>query len=565
MNTFSLKSILIVTLTFVIIITSAIQGLYMYTSVSAQIADNMTDIASSTVKVYEQSLNQYLNSLVSLAASVKRSPIIESALRSSKDFLSQNTANENVASYLENISFTCEGITGTLIFTEERGLYNYAKSFGFYDFSFLPEEALKQKILADSTSGFVPTFSNTIVKYNSAKSIFSYYTKLYYGNRYIGVVCILVNSNVFKNVVKTSLSSGEHLLLVSGDQLIYPYGNTALKELVANTTLDNGILVTFENKTYLLMHTILTNGWSMVDLIPMEKIDRSTTALLKQMILGFLLAFLLYFVCIYFISNIMGKDLSSLTMKMATVGILPHTKMKRSRIKEIAMLNQQFDDMTIRLDELMDTVKEEQREIDRGQLELLRAQINPHFLYNTLDAINWMALEHGADDISGMVSSLATMFRFSLNLGADTTLIANEITYLEKYLDIQRYRYNNRFIFKKSIDESLQQHPVLCIVLQPFVENALLHGLRNTRDTIQILLTVVRRDDTIVFTVADDGSGCDPIAINETLILPQANTKSYGIYNIHRRICLRYGSEYGVRYLPVNVGTTVEIIIPMEE
>jgi two-component system sensor histidine kinase YesM len=197
-----------------------------------------------------------------------------------------------------------------------------------------------------------------------------------------------------------------------------------------------------------------------------------------------------------------------------------------------------------------------------AQLKALQAQINPHFLYNTLDTINWMAIKRKADDISFMLDSLAKYFRLSLNQGKDVVSISDEINLARAYLDIQKMRFINSFEVVFDIDEDVKPYLMPKLTLQPIIENALLHGIQNKESQKGIIIIQANKVGTdIYFRVKDDGIGMSNEKVQQLLACTKENIgNSYGLYNVNQRLRLFSGESYGLIINSIEgKGTTVEI------
>lgn len=199
-----------------------------------------------------------------------------------------------------------------------------------------------------------------------------------------------------------------------------------------------------------------------------------------------------------------------------------------------------------------------------AQLKILQAQINPHFLYNTLDAINWMAIKMEAVEISSMVNSLARYFRLSLSKGEYAVSIQDEIELAKAYLTIQQMRFKGAIVSEFIIEQGLEAYKMPKLTLQPIIENAILHGIqkKQNRDG-KIRIEVKKVEENICFWITDDGTGMEQEVINKILHkLPEEKQASYGLYNVNERIKLYFGNEYGI-YISSEkgIGTTVKILI----
>ncbi|WP_342556565.1 sensor histidine kinase [Paenibacillus sp. FSL H8-0548] len=232
------------------------------------------------------------------------------------------------------------------------------------------------------------------------------------------------------------------------------------------------------------------------------------------------------------------------------------------------MLERSVDHLILRVRTLVEenyTAEIRERE---AQLSALQAQINPHFLYNTLDTINWIAIGKGATDISAMIDSLAKYFRLSLNKGKNIVSVMDELKLAEVYLEIQQSRFLGSFDFNVAAGEGLERYRMPKLILQPIVENALLHGIRKAKDRKgRIDITVELEQGDLVFVISDNGIGMDEKLsrrlLTEERVVTDDHTgtgSSYGLFNVNERIKLYAGEGYGLSIASqVGVGTSVTV------
>ena len=468
--------------------------------------------------------------------------------------------------YLEKLSFNYEDIVGIMLFTPDWNAFNYARPFGFYDEARLAGTPLETALRDTPAAGFIPSFENTIVTNTSHKNVFCYYRKIFIQREYAATLCVLIDSAVFERFLDPAAPKEETIAVTAGNSTVYPYTDASFRAFVAENELTGESPFTIGNEQYVCLPKQLDNGWQMSLLIPSERITTASNNITRQFLLWFALAFLLNCALISLIADKVASRLHKLQCNLSQVGSTRiYSDGAGSHIAEIAALGKQFDEMTAQIERLIQSVQEEQKQADRAQLEALRAQINPHFLYNTLDAINWMAIEADQDNISAMVSSLSKLFRYGLNQGNEITTLEQELSQLDQYLYIQSHRYNGQFVFEKEVPDALAACRIPNVILQPFVENCLLHGMRNIHDTIKITLSARRDGDTLLLAIRDDGAGCDAQSLNEYLASEDPLKKGYGAKNIHRRLRLYYGEAYGLNYLACAAGTCVEIRVPYSQ
>lgn len=234
---------------------------------------------------------------------------------------------------------------------------------------------------------------------------------------------------------------------------------------------------------------------------------------------------------------------------------------------EIGDLSRSLDTMIDQINKLLEQVKTEQIRIRKAELELLQSQINPHFLYNTLDTIVWLAEGGDRKTVVSMVEQLSDFFRTTLNEGKDVVTIYEELRHVNSYLGIQRVRYQDILSYSVEIPEALYEYTIPKITIQPLVENALYHGIKNKRGMGEIRITGEEKEGMMYLYVEDNGIG-----ITEER-LEQINDKIYGdsyseneifgLHNVHERIRLCFGNEYGIKIESVyREGSKVTIMLP---
>lgn len=234
---------------------------------------------------------------------------------------------------------------------------------------------------------------------------------------------------------------------------------------------------------------------------------------------------------------------------------------------EIGSLGRSFNLMTSEIRALMEQNVYEQKQKRKSELKALQAQINPHFLYNTLDSIIWMSEAGENDEVVEMTSALARLLRQSISNDQEEVELEKEIEYVKNYLTIQKMRYKDKLEFFIYVDPRVEHVPVIKLVLQPLVENAIYHGIKykETKGNLKIYAKPV--DGRVEIVVADDGIGMDEDVMEHIFDEHRKEQKrnGVGVPNVQKRLQLQYGSEYGIRYESVKgAGTKVVITIPTD-
>jgi two-component system sensor histidine kinase YesM len=243
-------------------------------------------------------------------------------------------------------------------------------------------------------------------------------------------------------------------------------------------------------------------------------------------------------------------------------------------VDEITELGMSFNIMIGKIRQLLDGKIKEQESLKKAELKALQAQINPHFLYNTLDTIVWMAQANKIDEVVHIVQTLSNFFRIALSKGEDWITIEQEIEHVRCYLTIQKLRYHNILDYKIEVDEDILSGAILKLTLQPLVENALYHGIKNKRKGGTITARAKRAgENEVMLEIIDDGVGFTPYRLAKLQAALEDDSgeivfsgSGFGVENVHKRIQLYYGKQYGVvvqsKY---QEGTHVTVKIPLKE
>ena len=232
-----------------------------------------------------------------------------------------------------------------------------------------------------------------------------------------------------------------------------------------------------------------------------------------------------------------------------------------AEIEEIEELDEGINKMARKISALLENVRQEKEMQHLTELQLIQAQVNPHFLYNTLDTIVWLIEGGMTDDAVEMISSLSIFFRTSLSKGNDIIPLSEEERHTLSYLEIQQYRYRDILEFEINIPKELSGIPVPKLSIQPLAENALYHGIKNRRGKGKILIEGREEEDALVLTVSDNGQGMTPERLHEVQeALRTGDRAGFGLAAVAERIALYYGPGYGMKiFSEEGKGTTVEI------
>lgn len=388
----------------------------------------------------------------------------------------------------------------------------------------------------------------------------------------VGFIKVSIFENNFKQLLEDSLITDNCCVFISkSDKLIQHVGvahNIDFNQLytqIANLSEDTWHKITFNKNRYFLVHHNITNTpYKKILLIPYSDIlNESKSLLIFMLITMFIVAIVSYTIAV-FISNSSIKRLYKLTTSMKKVesGNLS-VQINVTGNDEIANLTKNFNTMIKRTEILVEEKYKLGQELKNQELKALQAQINPHFLYNSLNLINCIAIKNHIPDIVNTVNSLAKFYKISLSKGKDIITIREEIEHVKMYVNIQNMRFQNRINFILNIDDKVLDCKVIKIILQPIIENSIIHGIfEKPTKTGTVYIEVFHQNQNIVFKIKDDGIGMSSKKA-EDILLDIDDVSGYGIKNVQKRIKINYGEQYGLIYNSgIGQGTEVTIIIP---
>ncbi|KIL38340.1 hypothetical protein SD70_27095 [Gordoniibacillus kamchatkensis] len=398
--------------------------------------------------------------------------------------------------------------------------------------------------------------------------------------RSIGTVIVGADTQSIKGVFDNApLDQGYYMLLDENDRVICSerYGflenaGTLPQVRSLSGTRGSGI-AKIDGENERVMFETLENGWRLLAVVPESHFNRYTFAISA---IGAATAAASLLVAGFWLRKIVVRVTVPITRLVTAIQRpevaegkepLPY---QNTGIYEVDELNQKFASMLVALHRLIEKSFAEEIERRQLQLELLHAQINPHFLYNTLDLINCRAIMAGDRETSEIVRALASVFRYGLNRGQTWISLEGEVKQVEAYLHIQRMMMDDLHV-ELRVPEELLPAQVVHLTLQPLAENAIKHGFASRTSGCRIAISARLEGTELVLRVEDNGSGCDADQMNALLRRQPANeaggkaggvATGYGTMNVHRRIQLHCGEPYGLHYVQAEEGTCVEIRLP---
>ncbi|MFD2804671.1 sensor histidine kinase [Litchfieldia salsa] len=367
--------------------------------------------------------------------------------------------------------------------------------------------------------------------------------------RVIGLLVVNIKKSMFSRVFTENNDSTFMVVDPNGIQksILYQFPQTFQQNKNVDDFENNGFITSsFKNRT---------TGWIFTNVIHEEELLKQADriGLITASISSIIALVVLYF------SFILSGTITRPLLKLKNM-TLEWRKGLRNQIEstakdDIHTIGETFQQITIENKELNERLIKSQLKEREAELRALQAQIKPHFLYNTLDSIYWMAIMNNNQDIAKIAVALSQSFKLSLNSGEDLIPVSRELEHISHYVTIQNIRFHNRFHYEENVEEELKELRILKLLLQPIVENAIYHGLESKIGEGTIKLTGKIENQWVLFSISDDGIGIEDL---------NATKQGYGLTNVIERLQLFYGKESSLTISSkVSVGTTVEIRFPI--
>ncbi|MBD0378543.1 cache domain-containing sensor histidine kinase [Paenibacillus sedimenti] len=456
------------------------------------------------------------------------------------------------------------------------GIYNLA-----YDDKYpIAEQAWYQHFRNSGAESMFSGVHKSIVRDTSMSSLdtFTFFQKVYDAERptrYLYTIAIELDARVISDAL-AQVNSNQGWI-----NRVYNVDNEPMNGKEDSSIPDSGdIPGQFDGKSSRIItvggdkYTLLQSGskdygWHIMSLVPQKAIMSEANSIqLYIVIIGLIL--LLFAV---YLSNRISKDITRPLMHlMKAIREIERGNFDiQSNVNtgdEIKELNDVIQSMAVNIKGLLVRNKEEEQAKRKAELTALQAQINPHFLYNTLESLNWYAVRKKEPEISEVITNLGKFFRISLSKGSKFITIEQEIEHAKSYLNIQKFRNSNRFESSIRTEGISMEQYTPKLILQPILENALIHGLRNRESPGRIDIRLEQEEEALLFIVSDDGVGisADKLAEIRSALggTKAAGTGFYGLKNVNERISLYFGSSYGIHLSsPASGGTEVRIRIPI--
>ena len=536
-----------------LICVSLFVGTASYGTVKKLILQNKEDDIENVLNLIDMSVTEQLLQFNAIVDSFSESQSVKEIL-----CIGEKQSQDKNKAYLRDLSASFTSVSGIYLLNQENGLVFCSEKStlpGEEDFTLSLEEAKKSP---EKTMYFVGKEGESIFLIRSIRE----------KEQVLGTVILEFSPDIFTKLLINNLSTFRHQytfildkegkVVCSNNSVKTDYLETVQKRYAAG---ERRFSFTWDKKQYFACGQLNgVSGWRILSVIAMDDIFPQIRVLQEKIYLFVILALIMGVIVSLVLAWSVTKPLQQLSEEMGRVesGNLD-SRIESKRKDEVGILIDSYNYMIGEIKRLVNEVYEEKMAQKTAEIKALQAQINPHFLYNTLDTINWMLLDRGEDDISDIIVNLGDLLKYSISGSSTEVPLKEEIKYIQSYLEIQKCRMEDRLEYGISIAENCMECRCPKLLLQPIVENAIKHGIEPLARGGKIEIEAFLGREGLNILLKDNGKGMEEEEIEKI----QSGKANIGLNNVMKRIKLLYGPEYGIRILSkVSEGTEVDLRIP---
>jgi two-component system, sensor histidine kinase YesM len=528
----------------------------------------------ATTSHYQQQLLDELNNEITtrlvmieqLSLSTSRDNEMIALLRNNQDEFDRYRKIVNVQNTLANLTYSIPIIQGIDLYME-RPLKNEANSYiQFQDIRELDKEGwtryLDKSDSAWTAEHEIPSFQGNVPVLSFGRKI------LFNDTALVGVVVIHVKANEIRTLLTGHTSGSNRIMTDMNGQEFLKIGKTLeqmeLSQWVNMKTEQSGYVHIKGNsrmKDSLLVYSKLANSnWALVEMTSWSQITSGSVRLAEAISIIGVAAVLLVLVLTLYLSKQFTKPIKTLVQAMTSYSLGgKKVNLPSDYQNEFGYLFAGYRKQNERIEELYESLQRRYEQQRKAEIKALQANINPHFLYNMLDQLNWMAIEAGQNELSRILELMGQMFRIGLSNGDSFITVEKELEHITCYLEIQQLRWGEGLDYSIEAPPEVLELYIPKLTLQPFVENSIVHGF-NTRLAGNVQIRISLQEETLQIVLLDNGIGLKQGAENPK----KRHTGGYGLRNVKERIAGYFGDGYGVVLTEREEGgTRAEILLPL--
>jgi len=581
----SLRRKIIYVFLIVALLSSVILGIFSYLNIASSLKKSMEENANNTLIQVDNNINIFLDSYEDVLYQIYTNDDVIEYIDNINNDENSSVAKNSLRRYLRALVNSKEYIRSITVISANREIVAYDqmtnKTYenGWLENYSLDKEALYSEISQNALLHiFMPEYGTTFANEN--------YYLLHLGHRLvdykdiqrdIGVVIISIDEKLLENSCRTSAESGDYIFITDINGRIISCGdkqeyigeeiNISDEKTVKDFVYNNSSIRNYE--MYVYYDEALE--WNIFCIDNRENLTKALRKQLYLIILVELLVFTIISIIIFLMTDRLARSVDKVVTGMRETQTVKDNiliEIDDSMPIEIETIANGFNDMLHKLDEANESERIAMIKQREAQIAALEAQINPHFLYNTLDTINWIAIDKDEFEISSSISALASILRYAISDSSAIVSLRDEIEWLKKYVYLQQVRLKNKFICTINCQPEALEAKIHKLLLQPFIENSIVHGFEDWQDECILNIDAVVNEN-LVITISDNGRGMEQEIIdkcNSIEILEDENRKHIGMGNAITRLKMYYGEKAFFRIKSqIGKGTTITIQIPIEK
>lgn len=542
---------------------------YMYSYCSKYIIDRTVLYQQKALETVGATVTNFLDDIDTIAASICENTDILTLLSDQDADTYQNLVNsQQISSVLSSFVYSYAKIASINIVSDTIHNVNDYHLNGVISEEYV-SGSLPDKTYKVGDSGWFLLAEDDIMQSTLNSSVntdahICFFKNIYARNtsKRLGMLLISCQESVLYEMIRQSVfDSDTEAMILNENGLVLSHSDKSLLGAKLPSASDSPVLLNQDTGQLILTHQLERQDWVITQYLSIPYMTRDLDQIAAYILILSVAVMLVSAVFSTLLSSYITSPLRQLTK---TVNDISGASLIRNEnhytIKEMDVLNNQFNSMVDNIHTLMETVSTEQKEKHATELKLLQAEINPHFIYNTIELINYVALKNQDLQVCDIVHTFGRFLRLSLNNGKTYLTLSQEIEQVSAYAKLQSLKYENSFAIQWDIDPDILDGYTLNLILQPLIENSLVHGFSRTGGCGSIKVTARRDENDILINVTDDGTGMEEDVARQ--ILTKA-TPGYGVYNVNQRIRNAFGPGYGLCYsTAVDSGTAATIRIP---
>ena len=561
------------------ILQGGIMGYFAYSHARSLIFNNKKNEMENMLEKINISVTDKVSYMTQLGQSTATSQIVRNNIHSGEDYLQVGRSKRNIAEYFSSLVLSFEPLNNIMIIDRSNILYSTYDYYRLQDFDLVSSkyyEAAKEHGGQPVWLGLQDNLLFYMEGITGPEKVLTMVEPItdFYNQEVIAVLIMDLNPDTFLDILHTENASFPHQMTFMLDQnqrLIAGDEKTVSQVIDAVCAMENRggeskeLMVGQERMALSVIENEAT-GWKIYTMVPYSDISAQVQSLNHSILLSIILCNLLILVCLLVVSLAITAPVKKLIEAMREVqqGNFDY-RIDNKRSDEMGLLMETFNYMVFKIDMLIKEVYQEKLAQKNAELEALQSQINPHFLYNTLDTINWMLLEKKEYEISGIVVSLGEMMKYAISRSSRTVALREEIRHVSNYLLIQKERMEDKLEYEIDIPHQYESVQVPRLILQPLVENAIIHGIE-TGGKVSIRVYEREEDGGCWLEVSDNGAGMDEEQLKrlrDGTTEMRMDHRSIGVENVNKRIRLYYGEEFGLTIESrLGEGTVIRFCIP---